>query len=155
MIKTICVICGCEYDAPRIGGKYCSSKCRNRRPKRRCVRKYETRICVHCGNEYTARADMPNKYCGYECYWDSMITPGVLMSPGGYITERVRGKGRKFQHRIIMERRLGRELRDDEVIHHIDHDKTNNDISNLVVMTRSEHTRLHTIERMAKIAKAN
>lgn len=77
------------------------------------------------------------------------------MSPGGYITERVRGKGRKFQHRIIMERRLGRELRDDEVIHHIDHDKTNNDISNLVVMTRSEHTRLHTIERMAKIAKAN
>ena len=33
------------------------------------------------------------------------------------------------------------------VVHHIDHNRSNNDPSNLVMMTASEHTRLHCAER--------
>jgi len=48
-----------------------------------------------------------------------------------------------LEHRIIMENYLGRILNSNEVVHHIDHIKKHNDISNLQVMTRKEHSRLH------------
>lgn len=51
------------------------------------------------------------------------------------------------EHRHIMEEHLGRTLGVDEVVHHKDGDKTNNDIENLEVISRSEHSRLHTIGR--------
>lgn len=49
----------------------------------------------------------------------------------------------EYEHRFIMEQHLGRPLRRDEVVHHIDRDRKNNDISNLVLLSRSEHTALH------------
>ena len=54
------------------------------------------------------------------------------------------------EHRKIMRIKLGRELRDDEVIHHIDGNRYNNKPNNLAVMTRSEHTRLHMLEYWRK-----
>lgn len=51
------------------------------------------------------------------------------------------------EHRIVMQEHLGRELTSDEVVHHKDKDKLNNDISNLEVMTNEEHSRMHAIER--------
>lgn len=46
-------------------------------------------------------------------------------------------------HRVLAENKIGRLLLDDEVVHHIDEDKSNNDPSNLAVMNRDEHTKLH------------
>lgn len=68
---------------------------------------------------------------------------GVSLKPSGYY-EITRGenKGRSL-HVMIFEKRLGRRLLNDECIHHIDGDKTNNDINNLALMTRSAHARLH------------
>jgi HNH endonuclease len=43
---------------------------------------------------------------------------------------RVNGKGHK-EHRLIMERVLGRPLRSNENVHHLDGDRLNNDPSNL------------------------
>lgn len=56
----------------------------------------------------------------------------------------------ELEHRKIMRIKLGRELRDDEVIHHIDGNRYNNKPNNLAVMTRSEHTRLHMLEYWRK-----
>lgn len=50
---------------------------------------------------------------------------------------------RKAEHRIVMEKYLGRELNSNEIVHHIDGDKLNNDVSNLVLTTRSEHIEEH------------
>lgn len=47
------------------------------------------------------------------------------------------------EHRTVAEKMLGRPLRKGEIVHHKDNDKRNNDPSNLVVMTQSEHCRLH------------
>lgn len=53
--------------------------------------------------------------------------------------------GKKFdEHRIVMEKHLGRKLTKTEVVHHIDGDKNNNDISNLKLFSNiSEHVKFH------------
>ena len=59
-------------------------------------------------------------------------------------------KGKRIrEHRHIMQEFLGRKLSNDEVVHHIDRDKLNNDIVNLAVMTKSDHTKEHIDEMLA------
>lgn len=48
-----------------------------------------------------------------------------------------------YEHQLVMEKHIGRYLEKGEVVHHIDFDKTNNDISNLMLMTNSEHIKYH------------
>lgn len=48
-----------------------------------------------------------------------------------------------LMHRIVMENHIGRPLNKNEVVHHIDGNKFNNDISNLALMKRSEHSKEH------------
>lgn len=50
-------------------------------------------------------------------------------------------------HREVMEKHLGRKLAKKEVVHHKDGDPTNNNVSNLEVMSSSDHARLHSLER--------
>lgn len=49
----------------------------------------------------------------------------------------------KHQHRQVMEEFLGRPLRSNEVIHHKNGLVRDNRLSNLRLMTRSEHAKLH------------
>ena len=51
--------------------------------------------------------------------------------------------GYVLEHRLLMERHLGRRLRPDEIVHHVNHDASDNRIENLAVMTQSEHIREH------------
>ena len=64
------------------------------------------------------------------------------------------GDGMVFEHRLVAEQFLltetnsveingKRYLSPDFVVHHKDGDKTNNDVSNLEIMTLSEHTKYH------------
>jgi len=56
----------------------------------------------------------------------------------------VKVNGKKMDaHRHLMETLIGRPLDKDEVVHHRDGNPLNNSPDNLVVMTRSEHTKLH------------
>lgn len=52
------------------------------------------------------------------------------------------GKGIK-EHRLIMQKYLGRELDSNEHVHHKNGDRLDNRIENLKIMTVSEHMRLH------------
>lgn len=56
--------------------------------------------------------------------------------------------GKKIdEHRYLMEQALGRKLRKDEVVHHINGDKMDNRIENLQVMSWAEHNKLHSLGR--------
>lgn len=49
-----------------------------------------------------------------------------------------------YTHRSVVERRLGRKLRSDEIVHHVDHDKANNSDANLYLFaSRSAHRSAH------------
>ena len=52
-------------------------------------------------------------------------------------------KGYIQEHIRVMELHIGRRIKTTEVIHHKDHDRKNNSIGNLELMTRKEHSKLH------------
>lgn len=73
---------------------------------------------------------------------------GRSLKPSGYV-EITRGpdKGR-LEHDVAFEGAIGRRLGPGECVHHRDHDRQNNDLSNLELMTRSGHARHHAIENL-------
>lgn len=52
-----------------------------------------------------------------------------------------------YEHILVAEAALGRSLRSDEVVHHANHNKTDNRPENLMVTTAEEHMRDHADER--------
>ena len=81
---------------------------------------------------------------------------GHTILHGGYVWEFCPGHrlqnawGFVAQHRLIGESLVGRPLERHEVVHHKDECRTNNDPSNLQVMTQTEH-RSHHGRRMAEL----
>ena len=59
-------------------------------------------------------------------------------------------------HRWVAEKKLGRELRPGEVVHHKDRDKSNNDPDNLwVFRNQEEHDRVHLEDELRHGARAS
>lgn len=57
---------------------------------------------------------------------------------------RYRKRGGSHEHRRVAEKVIGRSLRSDEIVHHIDEDSWNNDPSNLLIgITRRQHQHVH------------
>lgn len=72
----------------------------------------------------------------------------------GYVMRRVTNhpkankRGYVAEHRLLIEESLGRFLKEDEVVHHKDRKRANNDINNLEIKTNhSEHMKDHITKR--------
>jgi len=64
--------------------------------------------------------------------------------------------GYVMEHRLVAEKIIGRLLEDDEIVHHIDGVKDNNDPSNLKVIKKVDHVKEHfkavqEVDRLKKI----
>ena len=65
------------------------------------------------------------------------------ISTHGYLLFHHNGK-QTPEHRIIMSQILGRDLKTSEIVHHIDKNRDNHDISNLMLFpTKEAHTKYH------------
>jgi len=147
----ICPICDTVFSSRKLDQVYCSNKCSQSTRST----KIEV-ICNTCGKVTSRRlADILNSkhlYCSKECYWKSSKLStkensnrwkGGVWNHDGYIYLRQEDGKYKAEHRIVMEKYLGRFLTNLEVIHHTDFDRSNNVISNLQIMTRAEHIEIH------------
>ncbi|HCU5307167.1 TPA: HNH endonuclease [Escherichia coli] len=71
---------------------------------------------------------------------------GIIVKTNGYMMQLVGNNGvsqYEYVHRLIAKERLGRELRDDEHVHHINRDTVDNAPGNLVALPEDAHIRLH------------
>lgn len=62
---------------------------------------------------------------------------------GGYVQFHPTKGVKMFAHRVMMEKHLKRNLRKEEFIHHINGIRNDNRIENLLVVSRTEHIKIH------------
>jgi len=91
--------------------------------------------CENCGREFTTKSGLGyhKNYCG----------KNNIFYDGGYKCKIGPDGNRVYIHREIMEQKLGRKLRPDEIVHHKDENKLNNDPDNLKVTNLSKHMKHH------------
>ncbi len=71
---------------------------------------------------------------------------GRCVNSRGYVMITLEGGKQKAEHILVMEKHLGRKLKRNEIVHHVDESfeaRSNNDISNLKLVTRSWHQKHH------------
>ena len=160
-----CDLCGKHYESS--AKRFCSHKCsatyRHNTSefgfkKGIATNRYLTsKKCKRCNKLFRPRT-VKRKYCSKECYWiyrsNNIIgdkhpnwTGGSSMTVNGYRHTWASSKNRVLEHRHVMEQHLGRKLKRSEHVHHINHNKTDNRIENLRVLTHDEHNRLHANEQ--------
>ncbi|SRR6266436_4573057 len=84
---------------------------------------------------------------------------GFFKHGKGYIGKLAHGnpmsdsQGRILEHRLIVSKIIGRPLKNNEHVHHINHNKLDNRPENLQVMSPLEHAKLHAKEKHLKASK--
>ena len=116
--------------------------------------------CQQCGNKKEKYEREGNKFCDRACYMDwkrknpnkKAYKEKIFVSGYYYLYKpdhpNAIKKGRYIaEHRYVLERKLKRLLKSNEIAHHINGDKTDNRPENLEVLTLSEHNKYHAKQR--------
>jgi hypothetical protein len=108
----------------------------------------ETRTKLAAANRgRLARENSPHWKGGRKTHGDGYIQLHQPDHPASNV------QGYIYEHRLIMEQRLGRLLLPKEVVHHIDGDATNNAPDNLMLFaSNTEHRGFHKEERIRALA---
>jgi len=151
-IKLICQNCSSVFEKTpseikyRGEIKYCCQKCSG---------EHRTKIksiyvkCDNCETSYSkllSRIKNTN-FCCVKCRREyQKLNPrkskGYWFENGYKVIYIGNGKGKK-EHIIIMEKYIGRKLKQNECVHHINQNKLDNKIDNLELTTISNHAKIH------------
>lgn len=163
-----CTECGVmvyrtQYQLKTFPQAFCSRQCSADWRGRQMVSD-NTVTCKNCGKEFKRvpsreKYNGGNHYCSKSCrnadysgtnhhMWkggrrvrsDGYVDVAKSLVPPAYHCMVRESQGVVLEHRLVMAIHLGRPLEDWEVVHHIDHNRSNNDISNLELHSHLQHT---------------
>jgi len=116
-----------------------------------------TAACLDCGSTIDVATTSRAKFRGFcrACIYrklrkNAMPRNGQALDKGGYV--RIHGHydhprsnkhGQVLEHHLVMEAHLGRLLADNEIVHHINGIKNDNNLENLLLLKRGEHMAHH------------
>lgn len=113
--------------------------------------------CVVCGTHFSVKRCLNRiQCCSKECGYKNKVLKGTLkmenhpywkggtyIDKDGYCMVR-HGKWYIKEHRLVMEKIIGRKLKKSEVVHHWDENRLNNDPKNLCLFrSQSAHRNIH------------
>ena len=120
--------------------KFCSKKCEGLNKTKKIKKN-----CLFCDKEFLT---LKGKYCSQLCSSQDLKKSGKNKKSGfwienGYKVLYLEGNKSIKEHIKVMEEFLGRKLNKNECVHHINENKLDNNIENLQLLTRGEHSSLH------------
>lgn len=139
-IKKTCPICNKIFKTWLSQNSICCSrKCKGINESKKAFGKNK-KICQTCKKVFLPKHTTATKglYCSHKCFGITQRKPVIMRSGYKYLYlpnhPNASKQGYYAEHRLVVENRIGRYLDKKEIIHHVNHDKADNRIWNLMIL---------------------